>query len=175
MYKTNYVTLIIALTLLISSPPKAQVTQEWVARYNGPENSTDVANSIAVDVSGNVYVTDYSNGSGTAVDYATIKYSQLVGFQPISSEIPDMFSLSQNYPNPFNPSTNINFSIPKSSFVTLKVFNIMGKEISSLVNENLNPGVYSFDFNAEDLASGIYFYKLTAGEFSEVKKMTMIK
>lgn len=149
--------------------------QQWIQRYNGPGNSTDVANSIAVDVSGNVYVTGYSHGSGTAVDYATIKYSQLVGFQPISSEIPDMFSLSQNYPNPFNPSTNINFSIPKSSFVTLKVFNIMGKEISRLVNENLSPGVYSFDFNAEDLASGIYFYKLTAGEFSEVKKMTMLK
>ncbi|MEO6693778.1 MAG: T9SS type A sorting domain-containing protein [Ignavibacteria bacterium] len=81
----------------------------------------------------------------------------------------------QNYTNPFNPSTNINFSIPKSLFVTLKVFNIMGKEISRLVNENLNPGVYSFEFNAEDLASGMYFYKFTAGEFSEVKKMTMIK
>ena len=95
--------------------------------------------------------------------------------------MPSQYILVQNYPNPFNPSTNINFSIPVSSFVTLKVFNIMGKEIEILVNENLYPGVYSFNFDAKDLASGIYFYKLTAGssreaeEFLEVKKMTLLK
>lgn len=85
------------------------------------------------------------------------------------------YYLNQNYPNPFNPVTNINFSIPKNSFVTLKVYDMLGKEVAALVNENLNPGSYNFDFNAAGFASGIYFYKITAGDFSEVKKMTLLK
>ncbi len=91
------------------------------------------------------------------------------------SEIPESFSLAQNYPNPFNPTTNINFSIPKSSFVTLKVYDMLGKEVASLVDENLYPGSYSFDFNATNLTSGIYFYKLTTQDFTDIKKMTLLK
>ncbi|MEO8211324.1 MAG: YCF48-related protein [bacterium] len=92
-----------------------------------------------------------------------------------NENIPNDFSLSQNYPNPFNPTTNINFSIPKSSFVTLKVYDMLGKEVASLVNENLNPGSYYFDFNAANLTSGIYFYKLTTLNFTDIKKMTLLK
>jgi len=91
------------------------------------------------------------------------------------SGIANSFALNQNCPNPFNPTTNINFSIPKSSFVTLKVYDMMGKEITELINENLNAGIYSFDFNAGDLASGVYFYKLTAGDYTDIKKMTLLK
>ncbi|MEO8210791.1 MAG: T9SS type A sorting domain-containing protein, partial [bacterium] len=91
------------------------------------------------------------------------------------SEIADSYSLDQNYPNPFNPTTNINFSIPKNSFVTLQVYDVTGKEIQSLVNDNLNAGVYSFNFNAGDLSSGIYFYKIIAGDYSDIKKMTLLK
>ncbi len=93
-----------------------------------------------------------------------------------SSElIPDNFSLSQNYPNPFNPSTTINFTIPNSEFVTLKIYNILGSEVVTLVNENLSAGSYRFNFNAQGLASGIYLYELNAGNFREIKKMNLLK
>jgi len=85
------------------------------------------------------------------------------------------YKLSQNYPNPFNPATRINFALPKSGFVTLKVYNLIGQEVASLVNEEKNVGTYSVDFNASNLTSGIYFYKVSVNGFSEVKKMMLIK
>jgi hypothetical protein len=93
----------------------------------------------------------------------------------ISGVTPDNYTLSQNYPNPFNPSTTINFTIPNSEFVTLKVFNILGSEVATLVNENLTAGAYRFSFEAQNLASGVYLYELTAGSFREIKKMNLLK
>jgi Secretion system C-terminal sorting domain len=89
--------------------------------------------------------------------------------------LPNQFDLFQNYPNPFNPSTIINYEIPKYSFVTLKVFDILGREIAILVNEAKPAGKYSITFDATNLSSGIYFYRITAGNFSSVKKMLLIK
>jgi len=88
---------------------------------------------------------------------------------------PQKFYLSQNYPNPFNPSTKIKYSIPKISFVTLKIFDILGREISTLVNEEKPAGNYEVEFNGDELSSGIYFYKLQVGHYSEVKKMILMK
>jgi len=85
------------------------------------------------------------------------------------------FSLEQNYPNPFNPSTVISYSIPKGEFVTLKVYDVLGKEVASLVNEYQNPSIYSVTFDAGKLSSGIYFYKIKAGSFFETRKMLLIK
>jgi hypothetical protein len=93
----------------------------------------------------------------------------------ISGVTPGNYLLEQNYPNPFNPSTTINFSIPNSEFVTLKVFNILGSEVATLVNENLSAGAYRFNFDAQGLASGIYLYELNAGSFREIKKMNLLK
>ncbi len=93
----------------------------------------------------------------------------------ISGVAPSNYSLEQNYPNPFNPSTTINFTIPNSEFVTLKVFNILGSEVATLVNENLAAGAYRFNFEAANLASGIYLYELNAGNFREIKKMNLLK
>jgi hypothetical protein len=98
-----------------------------------------------------------------------------LGINPVSSEIPLKFKLYQNYPNPFNPSTKISFVIPQRSNVSLKVYNITGTEIATLVNEVKDPGAYSINFNAEKLSSGVYFYKITAGKFSSVRKMILIK
>ena len=89
--------------------------------------------------------------------------------------IPQEFSLSQNYPNPFNPSTKISFSLPSSTNVSLKVFNTLGQEVSELVNENLQPGKYSVDFDASKLSSGVYFYTLRANDFVQSKKMILMK
>lgn len=88
---------------------------------------------------------------------------------------PMTYSLSQNYPNPFNPSTVIKYSIPQSSLVTLKVYNILGKEVASLVNENKEAGNYTVNFSAKNLSSGVYFYTIKAGNFTQTKKMTIIK
>jgi hypothetical protein len=99
----------------------------------------------------------------------------------IGSEVPAKYSLQQNYPNPFNPVTKIKFDIQKSvvssqnSVVTLKVFDITGKEVATLVNEKLNPGTYEVTFDGGNLSSGIYFYQLRAGEFIKTKKLILLK
>jgi hypothetical protein len=85
------------------------------------------------------------------------------------------FNLSQNYPNPFNPSTNIEFSLPKSEYVELKVFNLLGQEVSTLVSRKLNQGNHTYTFDGKNLASGIYYYQLVAGDYRQVKKMVLIK
>ena len=89
--------------------------------------------------------------------------------------LPVIFELFQNYPNPFNPSTTINFVIPKSSFVNLKVYDVLGNEVATLVNEEKPLGTYQLNFDASSLASGIYFYKIQAGSFVQTKKMILLK
>jgi hypothetical protein len=91
------------------------------------------------------------------------------------SNLPESFSLSQNYPNPFNPSTTISYSLPKSGHTTLKVFNILGNEVANLVNEDKAAGQYNVKFDASNLPSGIYFYKIQSGSFVETKKMILLK
>jgi hypothetical protein len=91
-----------------------------------------------------------------------------------NSDVNKEFSLA-SYPNPFNPSTTISFSIPTSEFVTLKVFDALGSEVATLVNEEKPNGIYKVDFNGSSLSSGIYFYTLQAGKFSETKKLILMK
>ncbi len=98
-----------------------------------------------------------------------------IGIQNISSEVPSSFTLHQNYPNPFNPVTNIKFDIQKSSDVKIIISDVMGREITTLVNEQLKPGTYNVDWDAINYPSGVYFYRLTAGDFAETKKMILIK
>lgn len=117
---------------------------------------------------------DYGLASGKAIISYTSNGS-LTSVNQISSEVPDKYSLKQNYPNPFNPSTKINYDIKTSGFVSMKVFDALGKEVASLVNENQTPGTYQVGFNAAGLNSGIYFYTLTTGNFSETKKMILVK
>jgi subtilisin-like proprotein convertase family protein len=103
-----------------------------------------------------------------------IQTNPLVGIDPLN-QTADRYELSQNYPNPFNPSTKINFSLPKAGMVKLTIYNILGKEMKTLVNERKDAGSYAVDFNGEGLPSGVYFYRITAGEFSEIKKMMLVK
>ena len=88
---------------------------------------------------------------------------------------PNKYELFQNYPNPFNPATNIKFQVPKSGFVSLKVFDALGKEVRNLIEQELNAGFYETKFNADNLSSGVYFYKLVSGKFTDVKKMAVVK
>jgi photosystem II stability/assembly factor-like uncharacterized protein len=107
------------------------------------------------------------------IDYnGTFKYSDEIEVNAIGSI---SFSLEQNYPNPFNPSTTINYSIKEKGFVTLKVFDILGNEVKTLVNDEQDAGSYKFNFDASSFSSGIYFYALKAGEFFSTKKMILLK
>jgi hypothetical protein len=101
--------------------------------------------------------------------------STSVGIQSISSQIPDKYKLENNYPNPFNPSTNIKFQIPEKSFTSIIVYDMIGREVMTLMNEELNAGYYNYQFNAKNLNSGIYFYAIRTENFSETKKMVLIK
>jgi hypothetical protein len=98
-----------------------------------------------------------------------------IGIQPISSNVPQVFALRQNYPNPFNPVTYIEFDLPKDKFVNLIVFNSLGQEVKTLVNQDLKAGSYKVDFNAGYLPSGVYYYRITAGDFVKTNKMILVK
>ena len=107
------------------------------------------------------------------VDYdGSFEYSKEV---TVENSIPDEFSLYQNFPNPFNPSTTIEFAIPEKGFVTLAIYDLLGNEITTLVNKEMNAGLHKVVFNARGLTSGIYIYKITAETFTQTKKMTLIK
>lgn len=83
--------------------------------------------------------------------------------------------MSQNYPNPFNPTTVINYELPKAAKVTLRIYDILGKEVANLVNDYKNEGRYSVEFNASNLPSGIYIYQLRTGEYTSMRKMMLVK
>jgi len=140
-------------------------------------NNISISNLATVSTSGtsvHVVWTEQRDGN-PEIYYKRNPNGNFVGIENISSEIPNGFSLEQNYPNPFNPATNINFSIPKSGHVKLVVYDMMGKIAAELVNGNYSAGTYKVDFDASQLSTGTYFYKITAGEFSSVKKMTLVK
>jgi hypothetical protein len=151
-------------------------SESWRRREFGSSNTNDYASSIAFFDVDHVYVTGSANFTppGSTVFY-TLRYSNLVGIEPISSVIPDNFVLSQNYPNPFNPNTTIKFDIPKESFIKVAVYNVMGQELEVLVNQQVKAGEYKVTWNASKYASGIYFYKLISSGFVETRKMMLIK
>ncbi|MBK8551724.1 MAG: T9SS type A sorting domain-containing protein [Ignavibacteria bacterium] len=116
-----------------------------------------------------------TDGGSKEVLNCALSTSGSTGITNTQTGIPESFALEQNFPNPFNPNTNIRFSIPKFSNVNITVFNSLGREVSVLLNENVNPGNYDINFDASMLSSGVYFYKIDAGDFSDIKKMTLIK
>jgi hypothetical protein len=103
------------------------------------------------------------------------KFVDNISSDPDREKIPDLFILRQNYPNPFNPVTRIEFRIPHAQFVTLKIYNLLGKEVTTLVSKKLNPGNYTYHFDGKHLASGVYYCRLSAGEYRESKKMILLR
>lgn len=116
------------------------------------------------------------DNSDSTIHINVVGYSnKTIGITTISEQLPVKYSLSQNYPNPFNPNTNLEFGISKWGFASLKIYDISGKEVATLVNSNLKPGKYRYNFDASALSSGLYFYKLQTDNFLETKMMTLIK
>ncbi len=148
---------------------------QWIMSYNGTGNSNDYSSSVVADAQGNAYVTGRSIGASSDFDYATLKYGEIVGVNPVSGTIPDKFGLYQNYPNPFNPATTIKFEITEKSGVMLSIFNSAGAEVFTKEFGQLQPSVYEYSFSGENLPSGVYFYRLNAGSFLSTKKMILIK
>ena len=140
-------------------------------------NNSAASNHPSVSVSGqvvHVVWSDYRDGNAE-IYYKRDPTGNVLEIININSEIPNQFSLSQNYPNPFNPTTKIKFTLPKSSFVKLVVYDAIGKEIETLVNKQLNAGTYETEWNSGKFSSGVYFYKLTTNEFTDIKKMVLLK
>ncbi|RPI18496.1 MAG: T9SS C-terminal target domain-containing protein [Ignavibacteriae bacterium] len=123
---------------------------------------------------------DGSHGMHNPRFAVQVLQNDLIGVQSISNEVPISYALSQNFPNPFNPSTKINFSIPRTDNVMLKIYDINGQEVYTLVNEKLNAGKYSATWNSvndrgNSVASGVYFYKIISGDYVEAKKMILVR
>ena len=159
--------------LTIKYSPSGQ--QMWEQRYNGPGNGIDAALSVCVDGSGNVYITGNSQGSGSSSDYATLKYSVLTAIGNPETNIPDVFRLYENYPNPFNPATTIKFDLPVQSITKLSVYDVTGRTVALLVNGPMSAGSHIISFNGAGISSGVYFFKLEAGNFTDIRKMVLVK
>ncbi len=144
----------------------------WVRQLSGNVGDIDF------DFSPNGWAINEANFSNTV--YRTTNGGGFTGFEPINNELPKAFSLSQNYPNPFNPNTKIKFDISsnvksETSNVKLVVFDILGQEVTTLVNEQLQSGTYEVEWDAANFPSGVYYYKLSASDYTETKKMVFLK
>ncbi|MBK6506871.1 MAG: T9SS type A sorting domain-containing protein [Ignavibacteria bacterium] len=102
-------------------------------------------------------------------------YADITGIKHISSIVPSSFALEQNFPNPFNPKTNINYQLRITNLVKLTVYDVLGHEVATLVNEKQSAGTYQVEFDGSGFASGVYFYKIVTEGFTDVKRMMLVK
>jgi hypothetical protein len=124
--------------------------------------------SLAINSDG--YIFAGTEGSGV---FRSVKTTTFVG--EISGTAPATYSLYQNYPNPFNPSTTIEFSIPRNAHVMLRVYDVLGEQVTTLVSDNLSAGRHRVEWNATGFPSGVYFYRLQAGEVMQTRKLLLVK
>jgi N-acetylneuraminic acid mutarotase len=148
------------------------ITDTWKSH---PSMPTARMGLCARAVNGKIYAIGGAPG-WPPVPLSTVEAVDLVlSIKNNAANAPISYTLHQNYPNPFNPSTTIKFQIPSSKFTTLLVYNILGKEVATLVSKRLNPGNHTYTFDGNNLASGVYYYQLVAGDFREVKKMILLR
>ena len=141
-----------------------------------PESPLSAFNGLSPNGDWILAITDDAGGDTGLLQAwcLTLTYETLVGgIQTIT--IPNYYSIGQNYPNPFNPVTKITYTLPKTGNVLLKVYDILGREVTTLVNEVKQPGIYNVEFNASNYASGVYFYSITVNDYTAIKKMVVVK
>jgi hypothetical protein len=149
---------------------------QFAYNYNGYASDVDQFNTMTVSPLGIITVSGSTYTSTSNIDELTVRLEgNFTGLSNTNENIPYKFSLEQNYPNPFNPSTTIRFGITSGSKVKLAVFNSAGQEVAELVNEEMNAGTYEYQFDAGKLSSGVYFYKLITDNFTDTKKMMLVK
>jgi aminopeptidase N len=167
----------IANQIQTNSPFHKMPIQIKVAFTSGPDTTIRVMN----DLNNQEYNWTFSRqptASGVTFDPGNdivLKQGTTAIGIPVENHVPDKYSMYQNYPNPFNPVTRISFDIPKKSEVTLKIYNVLGELVYLLLDETKNPGTYSVSFDGTNLPSGVYYYKIAAGNYTETKKMVLIK
>jgi hypothetical protein len=171
--------------LSVTTPTLGMLNSCAVSCHRNPATASGTGNVPNLGVGFDSTVTNWRQPTDSALaDTLNRWFSRqswsLIGINPVSNEIPNKFILGQNYPNPFNPNTEINFAVPKSEFVTIRIYDIMGREVYTLVNERLNPGNYRVNWQSinsygDDVASGVYFYKMNAGNYIESKKMILVR
>lgn len=149
-----------ALNLNLNSYQTDSVTKVWTPSVSGTYELKFVS-ALATD----------NNRNNDTVKATVSVFTGITS----TGEVPKTFSLSQNFPNPFNPVTNISFGLPKNSFVKITLYDILGKELKVILNENKAAGTYTIDIDASEFVSGVYFYKIEAGDFTDVKKMMLVK
>jgi hypothetical protein len=152
-------------------------TPNIVALDQTTSDTTFLCTTILTAAKNYSWIVSGTNAYGTG-DFASefrFQTGQDITTVEHNGAVPSAFSLSQNYPNPFNPTTNIQFAVPQAGPVSLRVYDVLGREIALLVDNVLQPGYYTARFDGHNLASGVYFYRLIAGEFVEMKKMQVMK
>ena len=166
------------------SPSPGTITFNWtpsnVKTFTGAPDSITLNSVVSATVPYQNYtvtVTAAENGGPrTHTRTWTLTVANIIGISNNGGEVPVIYALGQNYPNPFNPSTVIDYSLPKQSVVNLKVYDVLGQDVATLVNNEFKQaGVYDVTFNASNLPSGVYYYRLTAGEYTDVRKMILVK
>lgn len=150
---------------------------KWQHRFDAPHGIFENPHSISLDDSNNVIIGgDYRDSTnGTNFFVMKIKQKLGTGIQQTNDDLPVQYFLSQNFPNPFNPVTKIEFSIPKSGFVKLEIYDLLGRKVKELLNQELSAGNYTVDFDSSELSSGIYYYRLFTKEFIQIKKAVLLK
>jgi Secretion system C-terminal sorting domain len=175
----------VTLTASVSpSPSPGTITFNWspgnVRTINGSPDSVVLNSVVSASVPYNAYTITVtgaeSAGPRTHLRSWTLNVGNFVGISHNGSEVPQTYQLFQNYPNPFNPTTVIYYSVPKQTLVNLKVYDILGREVAALVNNQIRQaGEYQVTFDASNFPSGIYYYRINAGEYTDVRKMILIK
>jgi hypothetical protein len=155
----------------------------WVTRGGVVYRSSDAGGTWAAAYTGTptLWAINMTSVSGCAHGWAVgasgtiVRMINIVGVSNNKNEIPNVYNLEQNYPNPFNPTTMISFDIPKADNVKLVVYDVLGREVALLVNQFRQAGTYDVQFDGSTLSSGVYFYRLETGSFTQTKKMLLVK
>ena len=174
--KNKRLLLLILFQLICYFPINSQSSRiPWSGFSSGFGNSS-TSSSKLITSAGEPFIGLSGNGNTRIISgFLTFNQTQITGLKNEPGLIPIVWKLEQNFPNPFNPSTTINYQISKPGLVTLKIYDILGREIATLINENKIAGFYEFNYNASKLASGIYIYQLKSDNFVSSKKMILLK
>jgi len=152
-------------------------TVEFKKPYAGSDNDFEVVPGSSVEFAHEIFDNEGGSASGHGAFDPTVYTLDFSGITDVedAGQLPQNYALDQNYPNPFNPATTITYAVPQNSFISLRVFDILGNEVQILVNETKSAGTYTVSFDAASVPSGVYFYTLEAGSFVSTKKMVLIK